>query len=134
MVVLSHLLEKFSIFFAYVRRGRLFLFFSIACGRLSFYVSRFLNTGIERQHQYLFYKLLDTSVTLFLQILWRDSHSWLMTPRMLCTNKNTCLTWCCWAKDYLPLFILELSIEVLQPIRETSIILRFFLTWNSRTK
>ena len=32
-----------------VRRGRLF-FFSIVCGRLSFYVSQFLNTGIERQY------------------------------------------------------------------------------------
>ena len=31
-----------------VRRGQ--LFFSIVCGRLSFYVSRFLNTGIEQQH------------------------------------------------------------------------------------
>ena len=30
LVVLSHLLEKFCIFFAYVRRGRLFLFFQLS--------------------------------------------------------------------------------------------------------
>ena len=47
-----------------------------------FQVSRFLNTGIEWQHQYLSYKLLTTSVTLFVHILWRDSHSWLLSPRI----------------------------------------------------
>ena len=38
-----------------------------------------------------FYKLLDTPVTLFLQILWNDSHSWLMTPHMYrIWKENTC--------------------------------------------
>ena len=71
-----------------VRRGTLILFNLIDCGRLSFQVSRFLNTGIERQHKYLSYKLLNTSVALFLHNLWRDSHSWLRTPRRLQQQVN----------------------------------------------
>jgi len=35
-----------------VRRGTLILYTLIDCGRFSFQVSRLLNTGIERQHQY----------------------------------------------------------------------------------
>ena len=56
-------------------RGVLILFNSIDCGSLSFQVSQFLNTGIERQHLYLSYKLLTTPATLFLHILLIDSHS-----------------------------------------------------------
>ena len=56
-------------------------FFSIDWGRLSFQVSLFLNTGFERNHQNLSYKLLPTSVTLFVHIVWRDLHSSLMSPR-----------------------------------------------------
>ena len=80
-----YILSALKVFWrGWSRRGRwkcilqmLFLFNSIDCGRLSFQVSQFLNTGIEQQH----YKLLNTSVTLFLHILWRDSHSWSTTPR-----------------------------------------------------
>ena len=67
------------------QRGTLILFNLIECGRLSFHVSPFLKTGIERQHQYLSYKLLNTSVTSFLHIELRDSHSIPNTP---CTCKK----------------------------------------------
>ena len=43
-------------------------------------LSWFTNTGIERQHQYLSYELFEMSVTLFIRILWIDSHSWWTTP------------------------------------------------------
>ena len=80
LVVLSHLIEKFCTFFANIGQGKQNPFYSTATGRLGFQVSGFLNTGIERRHQYLSYKLLDTSVTLFLHIELRDSHSIPITP------------------------------------------------------
>ena len=64
----------------------LILLNSIDYGRLSFQV-RFLNIVIERHHLYLFYKLLNTSVTLFLHILWRVMHSWSKAPCMWCTDR-----------------------------------------------
>ena len=80
LVVLSQLLEKFYTLFANIAWGKQNPFYSTATGRLGFQVSGFLNTGIERQHQYLSYKLLNTSVTLFLHIELRDSHSIPITP------------------------------------------------------
>ena len=68
-------------FFANFVWGKQNPFNSTATGRLGFQVSGFLNTGIEQQHQYLSYKLLNTSVTLFLHIELRDSHSIPITPR-----------------------------------------------------
>ena len=68
-------------FYTNLRRGRLFFFFSIVCYRLSFSLSWFPKTGIERQHWYLSYELFEISITLFIRILWIDSHSWLNAPR-----------------------------------------------------
>ena len=82
-VVLSHLLEKcctFLHFFFKCWLGAHFFFFNCLYN-FSFQVCWFLNTGIDQQHQYLFYKLLNTSVTLFLHIFWRDFHSWLTALR-----------------------------------------------------
>ena len=78
LVVFNHLLEKFNTFFANVCRGRLFFYFQLTVEGWVFMSADFWilesNDNINT--------FLTSYQTLFLHILWRDSHSWLMTPRI----------------------------------------------------
>ena len=75
-----------------VGRGTLILFNSIDCGRLSFQLKFFLG-GNECQRLFLSNKLLLASVTLFLRILLRDSHSGLKAPHSVCYPYTSALAY-----------------------------------------
>ena len=75
------MLHFFALFVHLLRRGQVFFYFQLSGTDWVFVSADFRILKSNDNINTFLTKLLNTSVTLFLHILWRDSHSWSTTPR-----------------------------------------------------